>query len=228
MGFKDLFIASDESDKKQNTEAKAETKFPSQAPNTSKGITTFPSSTPVTTPSFGQIDNEHLSKFTEMYQNGFDSLNQQGYDFYEFYTAIINSGGIDNPQMYQMAMSMGTGMDKTNSKNKLLSSADYYLNEIAKVYNQYVTTGNSKKQDLVNQKNSENQSLNNDLSNLRSQLEAITNQIKSKESQLSLIDNKYQPLISDIDNKLVANDVAKNNIINNITKVRNGINNNIN
>ena len=228
MGLKSLFFVDNDANKTKSESAEPVSapvnKFPTSNDD-SNGTMSFPSTTNM--PVFGQPDNQHLDKIVEMYQNGFDSLNQPGYDFYEFFQAIINSGGIDNPQMYLMAMSMGSAMDKTNTKTKLLTQADFYLNEINKVYNQNVSAGSSKKQELVTQKDNENQSLNSDLSNLKAQLEAINNQIRTKQGQLSLIDNKYQPLISDIDAKLNANETAKTTLINNITKVKEGINNNI-
>ena len=229
MGFKDLFIVSEETDNK-TPEPKQETKVNvslNKFPTAQETPSFPPSNTPSYTPSFGQVSDEQVNKIFEMYQNGFNSLNQPGYDFFEFYQAIVTSGGIDNPQMYNMAMSMGKAMDPTNTKEKLMNEADFYLNEIDKVYKNYVNTGSTKKETLVNQKESENRTLTDDLNNLRTQLEAITNQIKSKENQLSLIDNKYQPQISEIDNKLKANDVAKERIVSSILKVKNGINNNI-
>lgn len=232
-GLRNLFIIDESLDEKKpeqvETKPKNETKFPSfdSAPPSTPVFPTTPTQ-PVSKPmSFGQLSNEHLEKVVELYQNGFDNLNQQGYDFYEFFQAIVTSGGIDNPQMYVMAMSMGSAMDKTNSKEKLLTQADFYLNEINKVHTQYVTSGTNKRQELVVQKESENHNLTSELSNLKQQYEAIANQIKAKENQLSLIDNKYQPLISDIDAKLQANDVAKDTLTTNILKVKNGINNNI-
>lgn len=229
MGLKDLFFVNEETDNK-TPEPKQETKvnvslnkFP-----TSQETPSFPpSNTPSNTPSFGQANDEQINKILEMYQSGFNSLNQPGYDFFEFYQAIMTSGGVDNPQMYVMAMSMGSAMEPSNTKEKLISQADYYLNEINKVYDSYVNTGSSKRNTLIQQKESENRTLNDELSNLRSQLEAITNQIKSKENQLSLIDNKYQPQINEVDSKLKANDIAKDRIVSNIVKVKNGINNNI-
>ncbi len=228
MRLKSLFFTDAESkEEKPNKGKQVEletTTFPASEPL--KTQTYFPTSNPPA-PSFGATDNQHLDKVFEMYEKGFESLNQSGYDFYEFFQAIMSSGSANNPQMYQMAMTMGMGMDKTMTKPKLMSQADFYINEINKVYNHYVSSGNAKKQELVNQKNSETQSLTSELSNLKQQLEALTNQIKSKEGQLAMIDNKYQPTISEIDDKLRANDTAKNKILSAITTVKDGINNNL-
>lgn len=223
MGIKSLFFTDTENDVKK-PESKETNKFPVTNPTS----TTFPIMETQTQPVFGNsLDNPILNKFVEAYENCLDSANQDGYDFYEFFKAIINSGAIENPQMYVMAMNMGIVMDKTCNKSKLLSQADYYLNEINKLYNQNVTSGSSKKQDLITQKDSENHNLSAELNNLRAQVEALQNQISAKQTQLLAIDSKYQPLINEIEQKLQANDIAKNTIVSNIDKVKNGINNNI-
>jgi hypothetical protein len=226
MNLKSLFFV-DAATENTKPEVMEPTKFPTNtAPTTFP--TTFPSSTPVPTQSFGNsASNPHLSTFIGAYEKCFDDANQAGYDFYEFFQAIMNSGGSDNPQMYVMAMSMGMAMDKTCNKSKLLTQADFYLNEINKVYSQIVASGNAKKQEYITQKDSENQNLTNELSNLRSQLEAIQNQIRSREAQLSLIDSKYVPLINEAEEKIQANEMAKNVITSNILKVKDGINNNL-
>lgn len=222
MGLKSLFFT-DTTVENQRSDIKEEMNSSSMS-NTSK--TTFPTTFPTATPSFGASnDNPHLAKFLDAYQHCLDTANQSGYDFYEFFQAILNSGGVDNPQMYIMAMSMGVAMDKTCNKNKLLSQADYYLSEINKVYEQNVASGTAKRQELTTQKESENQNLTAELSNLKEQLEAIQNQINSAQIKLSSVDGKYQPLINEVEQKIQANETAKNVITSNINKVKQGINN---
>jgi hypothetical protein len=226
MGFKDLFINSDDNDEKKEAPIAV---FPTKSDNTFPTTSVFPSSTntPQTTfpqSTFSQPTNdEHLNKFALMYQTSFDNLNQVGYDFYEFYKAIVSSGMIDNQAGYQMAMSMATAMDSSLTKDKLLQQADFYTSELKKVYDKYVADGNGKRQNLISQKDSENSSLGIDLANLKSQVEALNAQINAKQTQLSMIDSKYTPLINEVDSKLKANEVAKNEIINKISTVKNNL-----
>jgi hypothetical protein len=126
-----------------------------------------------------------------------------------------------------MAFGMGKAMDKNLTKEKLISQSDFYTSELMKLYNQNVAEGTQKKQDLINLKNNENQSLTDDLTSLKQQLETIQVQIQDRERKLSLIDSKYEPQIVERDNKLLANDFAKNKIISTIETVKQGINNNI-
>ena len=90
-----------------------------------------------------------------------------------------------------------------------------------------VANGNAKKQEIINQKETENQSLTAELQALQQQLININMQIQTKQNLLSDVNNKYQPKISEIDFKLQANDVAKDKIVSSINKVKNGINNNL-
>jgi len=169
---------------------------------------------------------KHLEKFAEIYHTTFEGLNQPGYDFFEYYTAVI-SGDISDPKTYAMAFNMGKAMDKTVTKEKLLQYSEYYIAETSKIYNKFITDGGSKKQDLENQKHTENENLSSELSSLKQQLESIKTQIQDKESKLSFIDDKYQPLITEVENKLLANDEARNKMMSTIETVKQGIINNL-
>lgn len=242
MGFKDLFIVNDENEKvndspqveiAKQTTSTATTKFPSSTTHVEEsgsilnvfgfGKPEHEVSTPIPTAS---VSNEHLEKALELYQKGFDSLNQPGYDFYEFYQAVMQAGPT-NPQIYTMAFTMASAMDKTISKDRLVQQSDYYLTEIEKVYNDYVGKGNSKKEELLSQKKHENESLMGELSLLKQQLEAITTQIADRENKLSVIDVKYSPMIGDVEGKISANQIAKTKIAQSIEQVKNGIINNL-
>jgi len=135
--------------------------------------------------------------------------------------------GPTNPQVYAMGFQMASAMDKSISKDKLVQQSDFYLAEINKVYTEYNSKGVAKKQDLLAQKQHENESLVNELDLLRQQLEAIRTQIADKENKLSVIDVKYAPMVSEVDSKIVANEMAKNQIVQSIEQVKNGIINNI-
>lgn len=234
MGLKDLFIVSDENANEPKQEAvtptPSTTKFPTSTPTSEESGGIFSafgfgkSETPAPQPT--TVSNEHLQATVELYQRGFDSLNQPGYDFYEFYQAVMQAGPT-NPQVYTMGYQMASAMDKSISKDKLIQQSDFYLAEINKVYTEYNSKGVAKKQDLLAQKQHENESLVNELDLLRQQLEAIRTQIADKENKLSVIDVKYAPMVSEVDSKIGANEMAKNQIVQSIEQVKNGIINNI-
>jgi hypothetical protein len=241
MGLKDLFIVSDENSENKPIQepvkqaAPSTTKFPSSTPKTEEPSSNPFSSfgfggapTPAPTPTYQatNVSNEVLAKTLEMYEAGFDSLNQPGYDFYEFFKAVM-AGGVDNPAIYGMAFGMGSAMDKSITKDKLLMQSDFYITEINKVYNDYVAKGNGKRQEVINQKNHENESLVGELNLMRQQLEQLQVQISDRENKLSVIDSKYGPILNEVETKIAANDLAKQKIVGSIEQVKNGIINNL-
>jgi hypothetical protein len=225
MSWKDYFINNDTKEKETpSTEKKVDskketTKFPGFE-KTSNNFTQTNSS------QSGQISDELASKFFDAYESAFDKMNQDGYDFFEFFQAVMH-GDINNPQTYAMAFGMGKAMDKTLSKDKLLSQSEFYVSQLIELYNKNVSEGTNKKQDLINAKESENKNLNSELNSLKQQLEGLQVQIQDREKKLSLVDSKYEPQIAERDSKLMANDYAKNKIISTIETVKQGINQNL-
>ena len=105
----------------------------------------------------------------------------------------------------------------------MVEQGEYYVNKINEVYNDYVVKGNEKKNQIVLQKNTESQNLTNELNLMEQQLEALKVQIQDRKNKLSMVDSKFDPQISEIESKLLANDSAKNEIVNSIKTVQNGI-----
>lgn len=226
MSFKSWFVTDEEgatpTPSIEQTPQSNTTKFPTSDSTSQPSSFSFPT-TPTPTQTFiPSVSQEHLNNALEVYEKGFDSLNQPGYDFYEFFQAVMNAG-VDNPQIYQMAFMMGSGMDKTITKEKLVEQSNFYVAEINKVYNEYVSKGNTKKQETIDQKTSENQSLVGELDLMRQQMEALKTQIADREMKLQAIDGKYGPKLQEIEGKLAANDMAKNKIVQSIEQVKNGI-----
>lgn len=162
----------------------------------------------------------------DLYEKGFDELNQVGYDFYEFYKAIIGAG-VDNPAMYTMALNMAKAMDSNVSKENLLKQSEFYLTEITNVYKQYVSQGKQKEGSLKTQKAGEEQSLQTELATVQQQLQNLQQQENSIKIKIGAIDQKYATQLHDISCKLEANDTAKREIFESINKVKRGINANL-
>jgi hypothetical protein len=54
------------------------------------------------------------------------------------------NGGVTNP-IYTMAFTMANTMDKLVTKVSLISQSDFYISEITKQYDGFVSKGNLKK-----------------------------------------------------------------------------------
>jgi hypothetical protein len=168
-----------------------------------------------------EID-KFLVKFIDLYNANLDKINQPGFDFYEYYNSVINLN-LNDKLVYSMAFAMGKSLDKSLTTDKLLQSADFYLNDIDKNYRYIVDNGNNKIKELNTQKDTELSSLNQELTLLNQQLEDINKKIKEKQTLISNIDTKFTPLISEVENKLIANDIVRNKITNNMKTIKDGI-----
>jgi hypothetical protein len=237
MSWKDLFIINEDETKKEATApATSEpVKFPSATSSVTMAPTGFGSpsvGTPMTPPSMGiplesnPMCQPHMEKIIQMYEAGFDGLNMEGYDFFEFYKAVL-SAGADNPAVYPMAFTMAQSMDKKITRDLLITQSDFYVQEISKVHTKYVEGGSGKKNELLSRKENEREQLGTEVQNLRMQIEALTNQMNNAQNNLIQIDNKYANDLTEVECKLMANDVAKNNLLASIDKVKQGLINNV-
>lgn len=141
FNWKSLFVNDEESDstssvsrKEQPVSLNQENKFPQQIEQTY----TTDSST-----------NPFLKEIFEVYDKGFESLNEPGFDFFELYKSVLVVG-VTNPQSYQMAFTMGKSINSDLTKDFLLQKANFYITEIEKVYEKYNVVGKAKKQELDN------------------------------------------------------------------------------
>lgn len=238
MSWKDLFIVNNEEEAKKEATAPANSepvKFPSATASVTMapaGVGTSSLGTQVTPPSMGiplesnPMCQPHMEKIIQMYEVGFDGLNMDGYDFFEYYKAVL-SAGADNPAVYSMAFNMAQSMDKKITKDSLISQSDFYIQEISKVHAKYVEGGSGKKNELLGRKENEREQLSTEVQNLRMQIEALTHQMNNAQNNLTQIDNKYANDLTEVDCKLMANDVAKNNLLASIDKVKQGLINNV-
>ena len=183
----------------------------------------FPEST---TARVSNVNEDTLKVIVEMYESGFESLNQPGYDFYEFFKAIKAVGSHES-SVYKMALSMAQSVDGSVSKSSLLTQADFYINEINKVHKQYESQGNTKKSDFKLALKTKKESLSLEVSSLERKLMEIQNQISLKKNELQSLDDSQVSELAEIDQKIVANDQAKSKILETIMTVVNGIKSNI-
>ena len=234
MGLRDLIFENKGEDKKPKKKKEKEEamSFPTDTGSTFEtkpniDVFSSPSDTaiPVHTPSNLSCE-PHIDTVMSLYEQGFDSLNKDGYDFYEYYKAILGAGA-DNPEVYKMALNMAKAMDPNVSKQSLIKQSEYYLKEITNVYKNYEEKGKAKKKSIETQKQSEESSLNVELNSIQSEIQKLQQQENSVKVQIGMIDNKYATQLHEISCKLEANDTAKREIFESINKVKQGINTNL-
>lgn len=227
-----IFADAEDSGNKKETPKKETKTFESKFPTDSANAGSEQSPTPVNvvTPPIAVSPTTaacepHMDKILDMYETGFNNLNMEGYDFFEFYQAILKAG--NKPETFSMALTMASTMDSSITKEKLLEQAQYYLDEISKVHQDYDGRGNAKKNEVVSQKENERQTLVNELNDIDAQINELQTLKSQKQQSLYGIDTTYQPRLTDIDCKLMANNEAKNKLVASINSVVSGIKTNL-
>lgn len=216
FNWKNIFIQDTENEKQEPSPA-----FENKSVSESR--VTFPS--PQNTQN-SSVSNELLSKVIEMYEKGFDSLNQSGYDFYEFFKAVMATDP-NNPQSYVMAYTMANSMDKSIDKTSLLSSGDFYQKEILKVYSKFDEEGKKAKSDLLNKQRNEKEKLQSDVKTIQNKIALLQQELEQKSTLLQNFDASNFGKIQEIDQKILANDLSKDRIMQKISQIISGINTNI-
>ena len=216
FNWKGLFIQDLESQSQQPKAVVESRNFP-------ESKITFPSAQENANPG---ISNEILSKVIEMYEKGFESLNQPGYDFYEFFKSVMATDP-NNPQSYVMAYTMASSMDKSINKTFLLSSGDFYQKEVMKVYTKFDVDGRKAKHDLVDKLKAEKDTLQADIKTIQNKLTVLQHELEQKSKLLQSFDPNNFNKIQEIDQKILANDLSKDRIMQKISQVLSGINTHI-
>jgi uncharacterized small protein (DUF1192 family) len=212
FNWKSLFI------NEENGKVKNEENNPTSSPETTK----FPE-VDLNSQTTANYTNPFLSEILEVYQKGFESLNSSGFDFYELYKSV-NAVGVNNPQSYQMAFTMGKTINPELTKQFLQEKATYYISEIEKVFSKYESTGSGKKTELNNKITQEKNNLTASISDLESKIAQLQKELEKKKNDLAKLDHDNAAEFSEIQLKMEANAIAKQKILESINIVVTGIN----
>lgn len=224
FSWKSIFVNEESvTDKKQVQTAPAtavsNTKFP-------ENNTSFPPQTQQTNyqaAPIGIANNPFLNEVLAVYEKGFESLNQSGFDFFELFKSVM-AVGPTNPQSYQMAFTMGKTINPELSKPFLLEKAKFYTDEIQKVYEKYNITGFDRKKELNNSINNEKSVLTKTIASLQSQIAKLQSELQTNKEQFDKIDSNNTDQFNEFQQKIDANNMAKDTILQSINTVITGIN----
>ncbi|AIZ41142.1 MULTISPECIES: hypothetical protein [Cellulophaga] len=223
FNWKSLFVNDENASTTTTSKSEEKIDFPNE-PTPTSSSTQFPqSSAPQRSQvTSSNIDNAILNSVIEMYESGFESLNLPGYDFYEFFKAI-KAVGSNDPNVYKMAFTMAQSVDAKVTKESLLDGANFYIKEINDVHEQYHTKGNAKKEEFQSSLLHQKETLSTEIAELEKQILQLQTQASDKKNQLNALENGTSTEMTDIEQKITANDIAKTKILEIITTVADGI-----
>jgi len=186
-------------------------------------------STPVVVPEQSLVDD-----FVQRIQNLIDQNNQSGFDFLEFTESLFEEKQNPSPEVYKTVFRIAQKMDKSLTPKRLLDSSMYYKDLVQRTAETEVSKGESKKQGLLSDKETERTNLDNSLKDTRTKIQQLTLQIQEFQNldttlsnQLYAIDQKYGIQLIEIDRKIGAIRNAKEQVLVSIVDVEAGINANL-
>jgi hypothetical protein len=182
----------------------------------------------------GSQEQELVGNYVQRLQNLINQNNQSGFDFLEFTETLFEEKQNPNPEVYKTVFRIAQKMDKSLTPSRLLNSAMYYKDLVQKTADAEISKGESKKQGLQAEKDSEKTNLENNLNDTRAKIQQLTRQIQELQNQdaalnnqLSAIDQKYNIQFIEIDRKIIAIQNAKEQVIVSIVDIEAGIKTNL-
>jgi hypothetical protein len=200
MALRDLIFKSEDKPKPKSDSVK----FPEQKVEPVAEKTFFPDF-PTDTPLFEGDSTStnipvscqpHIDKISEMYEKGFENLNQDGYDFFEYLKSVAETD--HSPTAYKMAFTMGKTMKKDLSPETLIEQSKFYLTKIDEVYKGYKAQGEKIQAELLNKKSQEESSLKSEVSRLENEIKQKQKELSEKQSVLSGMDRNYSVQMEDL------------------------------
>jgi hypothetical protein len=182
-------------------------------------------------PAPGQVPEQSLvDDFVQRLQNLINQNNQAGFDFLEFTESLFEEKQDPSPEVYKTVFRIAQKMDKSLTPSRLLESSRFYKDLVQRTADAEAAKGDSRKQDLKVQKDTEKNNLDSNLKNtkakilqLSQQIQELQNQETTLNNQLLAIDQKYDSQFADIDKKINAIRNAKEQVIVSIVDIEAGI-----
>lgn len=175
-----------------------------------------------------------VENFVERLQNLINQNNQPGFDFLEFTETLFEEKQNPSPEVYKTVFRIAQKMDKSLTPSRLLDSSMYYKNLVQQTAEAEIAKGESKKQVLKSEKETERNNLDSGLKDTRTKIQQLNQQIQSLQNdemtlnkQLMAIDQKYEGQFTDIDKKIGAIRNAKEQVIVSIVDIEAGIKSNL-
>ena len=192
---------------------------PEAAPESKPAPAIIPGDKPVFSPEpTGDDKGENLKEMKLRIYQVLESLNKPGCDFFEVWNASVEMGGANSNNIKAAYTSLKYA-DKTLTKDKLLDTGAYYISSLSKILDSETVKRQQEKDKLLSQKEEEKTSLTKEINELEQQLLAIQKKLADKKTQREGINQKYQPQVESIEQKINAGNQSVNGVINEMQAV---------
>jgi hypothetical protein len=156
-----------------------------------------------------------------------ESMNNPGVDFFEVWNAATEMGGANTANIKAAFTSLKFA-DKSLNKEKLLASGRGYINGLKSVLEKESAKRLEEKKFLEQQKEQVRTSLATEITQLEQQIVSLQQQLEARKSDRSGLEEKYEPQIREIEEKIEMGQGSVNGVLNEMQQVLDLINKEIN
>jgi len=156
-----------------------------------------------------------------------EKLNEQGIDFFEVWNAAAEMGAVTADSIKAAYTSLKY-VDKSLTKEKLLSSGKNYALKIQQVIDQDVAQKQKQKQAIQTSRVNERQDLEKEITQLETEINELQKKLTEKQTSLNNVDGKYDTQLKEIDQKISTGQIAVKEVAADIEKTLSIIEKNIN
>jgi hypothetical protein len=182
----------------------------------------------------GNQDQPLVEDFVQRLQNLINQNNQPGFDFIDFTESLFEEKQNPSPEVYKTVFRIAQKMDKSLTASRLIESAMFYKDLVQRTTETEVSKGETKKQGLLAEKETERNTLDSNLRDTKTRIEQLSRQIQDLQNQeltlnnqLLAIDQKYGNQLIEIDRKITAIRNAKDQVLVSIVDIEAGIKSNL-
>jgi len=156
-----------------------------------------------------------------------ESMNKPGIDFFEVWNAATEMGGA-NAGNIKAAFTSLRYADTTLSKAKLLETGNFYKNGLRSTLDSETQKRQEEKTRLDKEKDQLKTSLVSEIAALEQQIAGLQEKLQVKKEESNTINQRYEPKLQDIDNRINAGQQSVNSVIADMEQVLNIIQQEIN
>jgi hypothetical protein len=130
-----------------------------------------------------------------------ESINKPGVDFMEVWNAAEENGGV-TAQNIRSAINALKYADKSLTKEKILTTGNYYFGELQKALDTDLARKAAQRQQLEAEKTQNRQNLSAGITDMEKQIAALQQSLADKKQQLAELDASYEPKMAEIERKM--------------------------
>jgi hypothetical protein len=180
---------------------------------------------PATTADAGLIDD-----LAGRFQKLVEEKNQPGFDFFEFSSMVLGVSQTPTADHFKIAFQGAKVMNTGVSKEQLLQSAVFYKQTLETAYADTIKKGEEKRRAIGQQQVAQQQNLTKEINGIDQQVADFQKKITdlqalkaAKTNELSALAGSFEPQIAEVEAKLNATTLAKDQVLGRLSMIEEGI-----